>query len=142
MFKNFGLKIIFWEFPQNAAFSQSSDYLNRSLWNFLSKNLYFYILCLISFQVMTKTIFTKREGAQPATSYSLSLIITIVIMTLSWGLFVGLAAESCSRIWLPCLKGFCFMRYMVINIILKIAPIGPHIVWLWNTENARNIHFF
>ena len=43
-------------------------------------------------------------ASQPAADHSLSFIITIVIMTLGWGLFVGLAAESCSRIWLPCLS--------------------------------------
>ena len=35
--------------------------------------------------------------------HSPSFIIIIVIMTLGWGLLWGLAAESCGRIWLPCL---------------------------------------
>ena len=43
-------------------------------------------------------------ASQPAASHSLSFIITVVNMTLGWGLFVGLAAESCGRIWLPCLR--------------------------------------
>ena len=42
-------------------------------------------------------------ASQPAAGHSLSFIITIVIMTLGWGLFVGLAAEGCGQIWLPCL---------------------------------------
>ena len=41
---------------------------------------------------------------QPTAGHSLSFIITIVIMTLGWGLFVGPAAESCGRIRLPCLS--------------------------------------
>ena len=40
---------------------------------------------------------------QPSACHSLRFIITIVFMTLGKGLFVGLAAESCDRIWLPCL---------------------------------------
>ena len=45
-------------------------------------------------------------ASQPASSYNLSFIISsqIVIMTMGWGLFVGLAAESCSGIWLQCLS--------------------------------------
>ena len=43
-------------------------------------------------------------ASQPAASHSFSFIITNVIMTLGWGLFVGLAAESCGRIWLRRLK--------------------------------------
>ena len=43
-------------------------------------------------------------ASQPAANHSLNLIITVVIMTLGWGLFVGLATESCCRIWLPCLS--------------------------------------
>ena len=30
--------------------------------------------------------------------------ISIIVMTLCWGLLWGLAAESCGRIWLPCLR--------------------------------------
>ena len=44
------------------------------------------------------------SASQPAAGHSLSFIITIVIMTLGWGLFVGLAAESCRRIWLSRLR--------------------------------------
>ena len=60
--KIFGPKTQFLEFLKNASFNQKSDHLNRLLRNFLSKNVYFYVLYLISFQVTTKTIFTKREG--------------------------------------------------------------------------------
>ena len=42
-------------------------------------------------------------ASQPAAGHSLSLFITIVIMTLGWGLLVELAAESCGQILLPCL---------------------------------------
>ena len=44
-------------------------------------------------------------ASKPAASHNLSFIISIVFMTLAWGLLVGLAAESCGRIWLPCLIG-------------------------------------
>ena len=43
-------------------------------------------------------------ASQPAASHCLSFIITVGIMTLGWGLFVGLAAESRSQIWFPCLN--------------------------------------
>ena len=43
-------------------------------------------------------------ASQRVACHSLSFIITIVIMTLGWGLSVELAAESCSRIWLSCLR--------------------------------------
>ena len=47
---------------------------------------------------------TKTLASQPATGHSLSFIITLVVTTLGRGLFVGLAAESYSRIWLPYLS--------------------------------------
>ena len=47
-FKKFWAKNHFWRFLKNAVFNQKSE------------NVYFYILYLISFEVMTKTIFTKR----------------------------------------------------------------------------------
>ena len=37
-------------------------------------------------------------ASQPVADHSLSFIITIVIMTLGWGLFVGLATESWGQI--------------------------------------------
>ena len=40
-------------------------------------------------------------ASQPAAGHSLSFIYCYCFMTLGWGLLVGLAAESCSRIWLP-----------------------------------------
>ena len=51
-------------------------------------------------------------ASQPAAGHcnSLSFIVNIVIMDLGWGLFVGLVAESCSRIWLPCLIGLELFR--------------------------------
>ena len=63
-------KIKFWRFFKNAVLSQKSDYLYRFLVNFLSKNVYFNILYLISFKVTTKTIVTKREGGTILNSYS------------------------------------------------------------------------
>ena len=47
---------------------------------------------------------TLNLASKPAASHSFSFIITNVIMTLGWGLFVGLAEESCGRIWLRRLK--------------------------------------
>ena len=44
------------------------------------------------------------SATQPAAGHSWSFTIAIVIMTLGWGLILGLAAESCGRIWLPCLN--------------------------------------
>ena len=41
--------------------------------------------------------------SQPAAGHTLSFIISIVIMTLACGLFVGLAVEICGRTWFPCL---------------------------------------
>ena len=41
-------------------------------------------------------------ASQPKAGHSLNFIINTVIMTLGWGLFVGLAAESCARILLLC----------------------------------------
>ena len=43
-------------------------------------------------------------ASQPAAGHSLSFIYGYCFMTLGWGLLVGPAAESCSRIWLPRLK--------------------------------------
>ena len=45
-------------------------------------------------------------ASQPAAGHNLCFIISIVFMTLAWGLLVGPAAESCSRIWLPCLSWY------------------------------------
>ena len=42
-------------------------------------------------------------ASQPAAVHSLSLFYYYCFMTLGWGLLVGPAAESCGRIWLPCL---------------------------------------
>ena len=50
-------------------------------------------------------------ASQPVAGHSLSFIITIGIMTLSWGLFVGLATESCGRIWLQCLS--CYIKQIM-----------------------------
>ena len=47
-------------------------------------------------------------ASQPAAGHSLSFIITIVIMTLGWGLFVGLAVESYGRN-LAFMPGFGFL---------------------------------
>ena len=52
-------KSLFGNFSKNKNFSQKSDDWIDFLWNFLFKNVYFYILYFISFQVMSKTIFTK-----------------------------------------------------------------------------------
>ena len=45
--------------------------------------------------------------------------LTIVIITLGWGLFVGLAAESCGRIWLLCLYKSASKLTKVSSVTLK-----------------------
>ena len=40
-------------------------------------------------------------ASQPAAGHNLNLYYYYCFMTLGWGLLVGPAAESCSRIWLP-----------------------------------------
>ena len=44
----------------------------------------------------------------PAAGHSLSFYYCYCFMTLSWGLLVGPAAESCSQIWLPRLSNWCY----------------------------------
>ena len=64
-------------------------------------------------------------ASQPAAGHRLSFIITIVIMTLGWGLFVGLAAESCGRIWLPCL------RWIWATFLEPLLHLGWHLGSSW-----------
>ena len=68
-------------------------------------------------------------ASQPAAGHSLSFIITIVIMTLGWGLFVGLAAESCDRIWLPCLIYIYDRQEMMLAfpLLYSLTNEGPDI---------------
>ena len=51
------------------------------------------------------------SALQPAAGHCLSFITTVVFMDLGWGLFVGLAAESCGQIWLPCLTKWVLIYY-------------------------------
>ena len=60
---------------------------------------------------------------QRAASHSLSFIISIVIMALCWGFFVGLAAESCSRIWLSCLIRIVMPRSSNIRFFIYTCPL-------------------
>ena len=51
---------IFVDFSKIHFLAKSLTIFIDSLWNFLSKKVYFYKLYFISFQATTKTIFTKR----------------------------------------------------------------------------------
>ena len=57
-------------------------------------------------------------ASRPHNGHRLSFIITIVIMTLGWGLFVELAVVSCGRVCFPCLK----IMSVVCTDNDKIAP--------------------
>ena len=60
LFKSFGArKSIFGDFSKTQFLVKNLTISIDSLWNFLSKNVYFYLLYFIS---MAKTIFTKCEG--------------------------------------------------------------------------------
>ena len=67
----------------------------------------------IFYNLLEKSLHKGREpisaaalASQPAAGHSLSFYYYYCFMTLGWGLLVEPAAESCSRIWLPRLRGF------------------------------------
>ena len=59
----------------------------------------------------------KTLASQHVAGHSLSFIITIVIMTLGWGLFVGLVSESCSWIWLSSVSSWNQNQSLKLTII-------------------------
>ena len=86
---------------------------------------FFFLACLVQSPLLVPKVENLPKGrelnlpailaSQPAAGHSLSFVVTVVIMTLGWGLFVGLTAESCGRIWPPCLRSLC-MRCVLLQL--------------------------
>ena len=72
-------------------------------------------------------------ASQPAAGHSLSFYYCYCFMTLGWGLLVGPAAESCSRIWLPRLRTtllICIINFCIFTWIIMF------------TYNSNSLHVF
>ena len=90
---------------------QSRDSMSHPL--FVTNEMVVSALSVYSSQKKLDSPFQGQDLHAAPTLASQSLVghswsfITIVIMTLGRGLFVGLVAQSCGLIWLPCFSSLC-----------------------------------